>query len=138
MEEQGRAFLEHAKKEGVDVKVVVRDRDSKYGPEFRELFKREGVNLHPVNYRSPNMNAYIERFIQTIQQECLDKFIAFSQEHLDLLTAEFMEHYHKERPHQGKGNVPLTGALKIVSGDGEIVCRERLGGVLRHYYRVAA
>jgi transposase InsO family protein len=84
------------------------------------------------------MNAYIERFIQTIQQECLDKFIAFSQEHLDLLTSEFIEHYHKERPHQGRGNVPLTGLPRLASGEGEIVCRERLGGVLRHYYREAA
>jgi transposase InsO family protein len=84
------------------------------------------------------MNAYIERFIQTIQQECLDKFIAFSQEHLDLLTGEFLEHYHHERPHQGKGNAPLTSALKLASSEGEIVCSERLGGVLRHYYRKAA
>jgi hypothetical protein len=78
------------------------------------------------------------RFVQTIQHECLDKFIAFSQDHLDLLTGEFLEHYHQERPHQGKGNVPLGGMPKLASNVGEIVCRERLGGVLRHYYRVAA
>jgi len=137
MEDQAKAFLEYAKKAGLGVEVVLRDRDIKYVPEFGDVLQEAGVKLQTVGFRSPNMNAYIERFIQTIQQECLDKFIAFSQEHLDLLTGEFMEHYHHERPHQGKGNVPLTRSLQP-EAEGEIVCRERLGGVLRHYYREAA
>jgi hypothetical protein len=52
-----------------------------------------------------------------------------------VLIREYVEHYHTERPHQGKGNVPLTG---VPAAEGEVVCRERLGGVLRHYYRAAA
>jgi len=137
MEDQAKAFLEYARKEGLGTEIVLRDRDIKYVPEFGDVLKEGGTKLMKVGFRSPNMNAYIERFIQTIQQECLDKFIAFSQEHLDLLTNEFMEHYHKERPHQGKGNVPLMQSLQPLA-EGEIICRERLGGVLRHYYREAA
>ena len=87
------------------------------------------------------MNAYVERFVQTIQQECLDKFIAFSQEHPDPLTGEFLEHYHHERPHQGKRIAPLISSSKLSSPDGEIAPRttgrgaEALlsgGGVGRH------
>jgi len=137
MRGQAKAFLEYANKEGLGAKVVLRDNDCKYVAEFGKALAEAGTKLRAVAFRSPNMNAYIERFIQTIQQECLDKFIAFSQEHLDLLTGEFMEHYHKERPHQGKGNVLLTRPPQP-EAEGEIVCRERLGGVLRHYYREAA
>jgi putative transposase len=134
---QGQAhdFLKYAKKEGLGAEIVLRDRDYKYVPEFGKALEQAGTKLQMVAFRSPNMNAYIERFIQTIQQECLDKFIMFSQEHLDLLTEEFLDYYHYERPHQGKGNVPLGGLPKLASDQGDVVCRERLRGVLKHYYR---
>jgi hypothetical protein len=76
--------------------------------------------------------------VQTIKKECLDKFIVFGPEHLDHLVREYVEHYHTERPHQGKGNVPLTAPPASSTDLGEIVFREQLGGMLRHYYRAAA
>jgi hypothetical protein len=55
------------------------------------------------------------------------------------LLGEYVEHYHYERPHQGKGNEPLNAiGDHEPTATGEVVCRERLGGVLRHYYRRAA
>jgi hypothetical protein len=81
------------------------------------------------------MNAFAERFVQAIQQECLDKFIAFRTEHMDHLISEYVE--HTERPHQAMGNAPLVGGPAEVSTAGEITCIERLGGVLRHYRRAA-
>ena len=83
------------------------------------------------------MNAYVERFIQNIQQECLEKFVVFCREHMDHVVREYVEHYHHERPHQAKGNRRQDHTLAI-GAEGEVVCRERLGGVLRHYYRRAA
>jgi putative transposase len=85
------------------------------------------------------MNAYVERFVQSIQQECLDKFIAFGREHLDHLISEYTTYYHYERPHQAKGKEPLVLAEgRPATTDGEVMCSERLGGVLRHYSRKAA
>jgi putative transposase len=78
----------------------------------------------------------VERFVQAVRQECLNKFIVFGKDHMDHVVREYVD--HRERPHQGKGNVPLNAA-----GDesrrkvGEAACRERLAGVLRHYYRQA-
>ena len=66
------------------------------------------------------------RFLQAVQQECLDKFIAFGTEHMDLLTSEYVEHYHMERPHQAMGNVPLSGGTSEVNVEGENVSCERL------------
>jgi putative transposase len=100
------------------------------------------MRVQKLVVRSPNLNAYVERFIQSIQQECLDKFIGFSADHLDHLVNEYVEYYHYERPHQNKGNAPLLVSGESlpheVGAEGVLKCRERLGGVLMHYYREAA
>jgi putative transposase len=88
----------------------------------------------------------VERFIQTIQQECLDYFVILGQKHFDYLVAEWLEHYHEERPHQAKDNDLLSIArarargkpLNREDGHGSISCRERLGGLLKSYSRRAA
>jgi putative transposase len=82
----------------------------------------------------------VERFIQTIQVECLDHFLVFGEKHFDYLVREYVEHYHFERPHQGLGNRTATGEPPPESShsNGEIVCRTRLAGLLKHYYRAAA
>ena len=84
------------------------------------------------------MNAYVERFVQAVGQECLDKLIVFGPAHLDHVLGEYLAYYHEERPHQGKGNVPLAPQPTTLSAGGDVACRERLGGLLRHYYREAA
>ena len=71
-----------------------------------------GIKVRRGCCRCPNMNAYIERFVQSIQQECLDKFIAFGQEHFDTLIREYSSYYHFERPHQAKENKVLISAEK--------------------------
>lgn len=143
MAQQARAFVAHARSVGLPTGLVFRDRDKKFRTrEFDGELERAGVKVHRLALRSPNTNAYVERFVQTIKQECLDKFILFGPEHMDYLIGEYVEHYHTERPHQAKGNAPLTAGPApppdSPTTDGEVVCRERLGGVLRHYFRTAA
>ena len=75
-----------------------------------------------VGYRSPNQNAYVERFVQAIERECLDKFIVFGREHLDHVCREYVEHNHTERPHQAMEN-PAAG------GDGSSAPKHQSGGV---------
>jgi integrase-like protein len=77
---------------------------------------------------SPNLNAYAERFMRTIKEECVNRLIFFGQGMLCWAIDNFIEHYHTERNHQGLKN----------KHDGEIQCRERLGGLLKYYHRVAA
>jgi len=118
--------------------IVLHDRDTKFG-----LLPRANLvdTCQPmrVSYCSPNLNAYAERFIQKLQQECLDHFVVFGCRHLDHLLKEFLEHYQTERPHQGIGNVPLKSPKRTEgSGQEAIRCRSRLGGLLRHYHRKAA
>jgi transposase InsO family protein len=118
---------------------VLRDHDCNYtAAAFDRTLEVGGAIVKAVGYRSPNQNAYIERFVQAIEPECLDKFIVFEQEHLDHVCSEYVEHYHTERPHQAMENQPLIETALAPSKTGEVVCRERLGGVLRHYHRAVA
>ena len=136
VEEQTEAFVSHVKVTGKKAGLVFRDNDSVYRRNFDETLKKHGIDVHRLEIRAPNTNAFVERFIQTIQQETLDNFLVYGPDHFDYLVSEFLAHYHTERPHQGKDNRPLR--LSEAPATGEIVCSQRLGGLLKHYYRKAA
>lgn len=117
------------------IRHLIRDCDTKFTAEFDGLLKSDGVEIHRVGPRKPNLNAYAERLIQSIQQECLDHFVVLGEKHLSYIVAEYLEHYQHERPHQGLGNAPpMSGGPP---GDGVIVCNQRLGGLLKSYRRAA-
>jgi transposase InsO family protein len=90
--------------------------------------------LTPV--QGPNANAYAERFVRSIREECLDRLILFGERRLLRALDEFVAHYHGERNHQGLGNALITPAAAIAGGI-QVRCRDRLGGLLRYYYRAA-
>jgi len=132
------AFHKHAEEQGLEAKMIMHDRDTKFPAAIDDLLEKDlDVKVVKSAYRAPNMNAFVERMIQTLQQECLDHFIVFGEQHMDHIVTEFLEHYHLERPHQSMENEPLVKIAETSSDDGKVQCRERLGGLLRHYYRVA-
>jgi putative transposase len=119
------------------------DHDTKYAASFDAVFEAADVEVKRVGPRAPNMNAYAERFVQTLRNECLDHFLILGEKHLAHIVKEFVTYYNENRPHQGKGNRPLPDAdtdeppIRTFPS-GEVKCRERLGGLLKHYYRAAA
>jgi len=139
--EQTKAFVEHACREELSVELVFHDADSKFGAAFDESLTVNGVQPRRLQPRSPNLNAFVERWIQSVQVECLDHFMVFGEAHLNHLVAEYVAHFETERPHQGLDN-RLIIARNAPSNDvpslGNLNCRERLGGLLRHYERRAA
>jgi putative transposase len=149
VEENVKAIVDQAREQGLKVGQVCRDRDSVYTKTFDKALKSKRVEVTKVAFRAPNMNAYAERFVQTIQDECLDHFIVCGTRHFDYLCKEFLEHYQKERPHQGLENcVPAARVRKrkkkmaapvatMLPRLGEIRCKKRLGGLLKSYSRAA-
>jgi putative transposase len=87
---------------------------------------------------SPNLNAYAERWVRSIKEECLSKVILFGERSLRRALSEYVEHFHAERNHQGKGNVLLFPRDMNRRRQGRVRCRERLGGLLRYYHQEAA
>jgi Integrase core domain len=151
MKTQALAFLEHTREQQLDCSIVLRDRDSKFSKPFDQAFTDRSIRVKPVGRQAPNLNAYIERWVQSLKYEALNHFIVFGQEHFDFIVLQYVAYYHECRPHQGIGNVLLPRPRGVPdvnsSADDEsapplldlanVKCDERLGGLLKHYYRTA-
>jgi putative transposase len=119
-------------------RYLIHDRDPLFTDQFRATLRGAGVKSVPLPARSPNLNAYAERFVLSIKSECLSKIVPLGERHLRRAVAEFVEHYHCERNHQGLDNQLITPAPSPANEDAAVQCRERLGGILKHYHRGAA
>jgi transposase InsO family protein len=95
------------------------------------------VKLVRLPPRSPNLNAYAERFVGSIRRECLDRVIPLGERHLREVVHQYIVHYNAERNHQGLGNRLLEPAI-AANASGPIQRRQRLGGLLSFYHREAA
>jgi putative transposase len=87
--------------------------------------------------QAPNANAYAERFVRSIKEECLNRVIPFGDRHLRRLIAEYVAHYHRERNHQGLANELIECISTGPENLGRIRRRQRLGGLLNYYCRAA-
>ena len=118
---------------------LIHDRDGKYCPAFQHIVDAAGVERVVLPPRSPNLNAYAERWVRSVKDEALSRLILFGEASLRQVLTQYVAHFHHERNHQGKGNVLL---FPVVSQDtvsqGPIQCRERPGGLLKYYEREAA
>lgn len=122
-------------------RYLLRDRDTKFTKQFDAILEADDVEVVQVAIRAPNMNAAVERHIQSVKTECLDHFIFFGQKHLRYVLRQWEVYFNTQRPNQGVGNVPL-GDWEVpeepqVVRLQDIVCDERLGGLLKSYRRVA-
>jgi transposase InsO family protein len=121
-----------------DCRYLLHDRDTKYTPSFRAIIKSGRVKTLMLPAHSPNLNAFAERWVRSVKQECLSKLILFGERSLRRALSEYVEHYHAERNHQGKSNVLLFPRVTKACRGGPAQCRERLGGLLRYYHQEAA
>jgi transposase InsO family protein len=118
-------------------RYLIIDRDTKYSEQFRRLIRDSGTQVIRLPAMSPNLNAYAERFVRSIKEECLDRMIFVGQASLRRAVREYIEHYHRERNHQGLDN-RLIVPVAMPANDGTVVRHTRLGGTLNFYYCEAA
>jgi len=143
VEQQARNLTMELAERGEKATYLLKDGDTKFTERFDEIFRSEDIKVKRLPFASPNLNAFAERFVQSIKQECLDQFVVFGERHLEYLVREFENYYNTVRPHQGLGNRTIHGPSIAPLAPGllnaaEIECESRLGGGLRHYYRKAA
>jgi transposase InsO family protein len=119
-------------------RFVIIDRDRKYCEAFRAMLADAGTEPLRLPPRSPNLNAWAERFVRSIKEECLGRMIFFGESSLRRAVTEYLAHYHQERNHQGLDNRLIDPPGNEGRINGAIQCRERLGGILRYYHRQAA
>ena len=116
-------------------RYALHDRDTKFCALFRATLQAGGIKPIQLPPQSPNLNAYAERWVRSAKEECLSKPVLFGEASLRRAMADFIDHYHGERNHQGKGNVLLfpSGNLGQYKPRSRVRCRERLGGLLKYY-----
>jgi len=119
-------------------KYLIMDRDTKFCASYLRLLEDGGMKIVKLPPRSPNLNAFAERFVRSIKEECLDRMIFLGKRQLQYSINEYMRHYHAERNHQGVDNRLLSRQDCPGGTSGTINRRQRLGGLLSFYYRKCA
>ncbi len=149
--QQARNVTGDLKGQGIEVKFLLRDRDTKYIATFDTVFAAEGAQILRTPFRTPNANAYGERFVRTVRTECLDHLLIMNARHLEQVLRSYAGHYNGHRPHQGiSQQIPAREQLAtpraLLPADPIRSCRchphrvrrhDRLGGLIHEYERVA-
>lgn len=123
---------------GEPATLLLRDSDTKFGRAFDDALAVHKVRVKRLPYRSPQLNAFAERWIRSVRYECLQHFVILGRRHLDHLVGQFVRCYHNERPHQGIGNRLLIQPSRPPPDRGPIFAHRRLSGLLVHFERKAA
>ena len=118
-------------------KFLIMDRDPKFTEAFRNALDRAGIEPVRCPLRAPRCNAYAERFVRSIKEECLERLILFGERSLRHALREYSRHYLSERNHQGVDNQLLEPTNVVAFSTEPIRRRERLGGLLSFYHREA-
>jgi transposase InsO family protein len=119
--------------------IVLHDRGTQFCPAFKRILQNEGVQTLMLPFQSPNLNAYAERWVRSVKEECLSRLIIIGEPMLRHALKEYLAHFHSERVHQGLQAIPFPAPESSRgSPKGRILRRQRLGGLLNFYYREAA
>jgi putative transposase len=137
VEQQARQIMWELTEREPNIRFLIRDNDKKFTTAFDTVFRSEGMDVIPTPIRAPNANAFMERWIRSVREECLDKLLIINAAHLRRVMREYVEFFNAARPHQGLAQqipVPKTSC----QGNGQVRCRNVLGGIIHDYYRDAA
>lgn len=119
------------------VHFLIRDNDKKFSHAFDTVFRSTGIHVIPIPHQAPNANAFAERWIRSVREECLDKVLIINQAHLRCVIREYVAFFNTARPHQGiDQQIPVPPASQATSGP--VRCRNVLGGIIHDYYHDAA
>ncbi len=119
-------------------RYLLHDRDTKFTLTFDRLLKDSGVEPVVLPPRSANLNAHCDRFMRSIKEEALGHMVMLGEPALLYVIQQYLAHYHTERNHQGLANQLIAPEPGLGRQTGQVRRRERLGGLLRYYYRDAA
>jgi transposase InsO family protein len=121
---------------GTGPRFIIRDRDDKFGPDFDRAVKAVAARVIKTAVRTPNMNAYCERFLRSVREGCLDHVLILDERHLLRTLNEYVDYHNGARPHQGIDQRVPDGA-RYEDWTAPISALPVLGG-LHHDYRRAA
>jgi putative transposase len=132
-----RNFASDLENTGCRFRFLIRDRDAKFSSSFDAVLTSVGIEAVPTPIASPRANAFAERFVRTVREDCLDDLLVVSRRHLEAVLAEYLRHYNGARPHRGLGlEQPLPRPVQS-STERSVIRRDILGGLIHEYERAA-
>ncbi len=132
--QQARQLVWNLKDDSRDMAFLIHDNDTKFASSYDNVFSSEGIEILNTPCRVPRANAYAERWVRSVREECLDHILVLNEHHLHSVLREYGEYYNQARPHQGLGqHFPVSGLERSIIGP--IRRRDLLGGVIHDYYR---
>jgi putative transposase len=135
--QQARQVMWELEDRELPMRFLIHDNDASFTQAFDTVFRAEGIDVIHTPFRTPNANAFAERWIRSVREECLDKVLIINQAHLRRVLREYSEFFNTARPHQGLDQqIPNPKISHETSGP--VRCRHGLGGILHDYYRDAA
>ena len=118
-------------------RFILHDRDTKFSEAFDALAEASGTEIIKLPARSPNLNAFAERRVRSVREECLDQIIVLNERHLRYVLKEYVDYFTKRRPHQGlKQEIP--DRREGLRATGRVRSRPVLGGLINDCFREAA
>ncbi len=134
--QQGRQMVWELEEQGISIRFLIHDRDSNFSKAFDGVFACEGIKVIATPVRAPNANAYAERWVRSVREECLDKLLVINETHLRRVLHEYVTYYNNARPHQGIDQQSPNPRM-AVRNTGPVKCHDVLGGIIHDYYRAA-
>jgi hypothetical protein len=123
---------------GVRPTLLLRDRDAKFSSAFDAVFAAERVRVVRTPVRAPRANAFAERWVRTVREDCLDWLLILGEHHLRRVLHEYVGHYNRSRPHRALSLRAPLSAGQPITATGEVIRHDRLGGLIHEYERAAA
>ena len=134
MAQQARQYVWALQENEVSPHFLIRDNDKKFTDAHDTVFRSERIRLIPTPFQAPNANAFAERWVRTVREECLDRLLIFNENHLRrVLLTTFIEYHNTARPHQGlEQQTPIPCQRPTSTGP---VRRTLVLGFISDYYR---
>ncbi len=136
MTQQARQMVWLLHERPAPMRFLIHDRDKKFSAVFDTVLRSEGIKVIQTPVKAPNANAYAERWVRSVRQECLDKLLVINAVHLRRVMRDYVQYYNTARPHQGIAQRMPVPTL-VSDARGPIRCRDVLGGIIHDYYRAA-
>jgi len=120
-------------------RFLIHDRDGTFSHAFDEVFRTEDITVIHTPVRAPKANAYAERFVRTIRNDCLDWLLILGRRDLERTVRAYTDHYNTQRPHRALALLPPNGPTEHPPADLErLHRRDILGGLIHEYHPAAA
>jgi putative transposase len=121
--------------------LLIHDRDTKFSRAFDDVFRSEGIKVIRTPVQAPNANAFAERWVRTVRNDCLDRILIIGRRHLDRVLRVYTKHYNEHRPHRALQLAPPDGDHSTVDANtrptADLRRRDLLGGLIHEYKRAA-